>query len=99
MKADFGVDFIAEDDVLHGICKDVNDTGMRAQFDCLVAAGRTGLLILRHPCGELKLEARVAYVERDQVVLVFNFKTSSEYETAVQFIASTQDPIAVPRSQ
>jgi hypothetical protein len=99
MRADIGVDFLAEDDVLHGICKDVNNTGIRAQFDCCVAAGRSGLLILRHPTGVLKLEARVAYVENGQVVLVFDFKTPSEYEMAVQFIASTTDRVAVSRSK
>lgn len=95
MKTGFGVDFIADGETLHGICGDVSDAGIRAEFDGPMDVGRSGLLILRHPRGVLKLEAQVAYIEKRWVGLVFLFKTPTDCATAIQFVASISSHTAV----
>jgi PilZ domain len=95
-KAGFCVDFVAEGETLHGLCRDVGDTGIRAEFDGSVVVGSSGLLILRPPTGVLKLEARVAYIEKFQVGLVFLFQTAAEREMAIEFIASVANQTATP---
>lgn len=98
IKADFNVDFIADDEIFRGLCKDVNEAGIRAEFDSVIEPGRSGLLILRHRICELKLEAQVVYVADGQVVLVFLFKTASQHQLAVHFIASIANYIAMSSS-
>lgn len=87
MRAGFNVDFIAEGKTFHGLCKDVSDAGIRAEFDGPIAVGSSGLLILRHPLQVLKLEARVSHVDKDQVGLIFIFKTPEECGMTVAYIA------------
>lgn len=88
MTTGFNVDFAAGAETLHGLCRDVSEDGIRAEFDGSVVVGSSGLLVLRHPIGVLKLEARVAYVERRQVGLVFLFQTPWERRVTIEFVAS-----------
>lgn len=88
LKSGFGVDFVTGGETIHGQCQDVGDTGIRAEFNGSLVVGSSGLLILRHPSGVLKLQARVAYTENCQVALVFLFHAPSEREVASEFIAS-----------
>jgi hypothetical protein len=87
-KTGFDVDFVSDGETFHGICGDVSDAGIRAEFSGYLDVGRSGLLILRHPIGVLKLEAQVAYTEKHWAGLVFLFKTPSDCDMAIQFIAS-----------
>jgi hypothetical protein len=88
MRIGFDVDFEAGDETFHGLCRDVSDAGIRVEFDGSVVVGIGGLLILRHPTGVLKLEARVAYIEKCQVGLLFLFTSQWERELTIEFIAS-----------
>jgi hypothetical protein len=95
MKTGFDVDFVSDGETFHGICGDVSDAGIRAEFSDSLVVGRSGLLILRHPIGVLKLEAQVAYTEKQWAGLVFLFKTPSDCDMAIQFIASISSLAAV----
>jgi hypothetical protein len=95
MKTGFFVDFVADGETFHGICGDVSDAGIRAEFNGFLEVGRSGLLVLRHPSGVLKLEAQVAYVERHWAGLVFLFKKPSDCEMAIEFVASISSISAV----
>ena len=97
LKTGFSVDFIVGGETLHGLCTDVGDVGIRAEFGSSLAVGASGLLILRHPVGVLKLEARVAYIEKCQVGLVFLFQTPAECEITSEFIASIANDATAPR--
>jgi len=88
IAAGFSVDFMTGGETLHGICRNVSDAGIRAEFDGSVAVGSSGLLVLRHPTGVLRLETQVAYIEKSQVGLVFLFQTAWEREVTTTFIAS-----------
>jgi hypothetical protein len=97
MKNGSHVDFKAGEDTLHGICRDVSDSGVRAEFDGSVEIGSSGVLILRHPSGVLNIEARVAYVENRQVGLVFLFKTPLERVVTTHFIAGITHYSVAPK--
>ena len=86
MKTGFSVDFVVEGETLHGLCSDVSDEGIRAEFDGPITVGSSGLLILRHPTRVLKIEAHVAYFEKCQVGLSFLFQPPQERATTTQFI-------------
>jgi len=95
----FEVDFVVQDDIFHGVCRDVSDAGIRATFDNSLTVGDSGKLTLRHPVGMLDLEAQVAYIERQYVGLVFTFKTHWESARTIDFMASIanyeSDPMVV----
>ncbi len=84
----FHVDFSAGGSPLRGLCRDVSDTGIRAEFDDPIILGDTGLLILRPPTGVLELRAQVAYIEKRQVGLLFILETPWERRMTVEFIAA-----------
>ena len=89
----FHVNFIAGGSPLRGFCRDVSDTGIRAEFDDPITIGDSGLLILRPPTGVLELRAQVAYVEKRQVGLLFLFETAWERTMTIEFIAAiANDP-------
>jgi PilZ domain len=88
LKIGFDVDFEAGEVILHGLCRDVSDSGIRVEFDGSMIEGNSGLLILRHPIGELRLEVQVAYIEKCQVGLVFLFKTQWERDMTIEFITT-----------
>jgi len=88
IAAGFCVDFVAEGETFHGICRDVSNSGIRATLSCSVAVGNSGVLTLHHPLGVLELEAQVAYIEELQVGLEFLFKTSWERAMTIEFVAS-----------
>jgi PilZ domain len=91
MKTGFEVDFDSGGKTLHGLCRDVSDSGIRAEFDGSAVIGSSGLLILCHPTGVLRVEAQVAYVEKFQVGLVFLFKTQWESEMTIEFVTTIAD--------
>jgi hypothetical protein len=89
----FHVNFIAGGSPLHGSCRDISETGIRAEFDDPITIGDSGLLILRPPTGVLELRAQVAYVEKRQVGLLFLFGTPWERTMTIEFIAAiANDP-------
>lgn len=88
MKAGFDLTFLVEGETVHGTCRDLSGSGVRAEFDGLVVIGSTGELILRHPSGLLNLEAQVAYIEKSQVGLVFLFRTPSERALVARLISA-----------
>lgn len=89
----FKVDFIAAGTAKRGLCRDVSDAGIRAEFDDPLAVGDSGLLILRPPTGVLELRAQVAYMEKRQVGLLFLFETPWERTMTIEFIAAiANDP-------
>ncbi|MGA3222707.1 MAG: PilZ domain-containing protein [Acidobacteriaceae bacterium] len=91
MATGFRVDFVTADSPFRGLCRDVSDAGIRAEFDDPLTVGGSGLLILRPPTGVLELRARVAYIEKQQVGLLFLFETPWERRMTVQFIATIGD--------
>lgn len=99
MKAGFDITFLAGGETLHGVCRDLSGAGVRAEFDGPVTIGSSGELILRHPSGVLDLEAQVAYIERNQVGLVFLFRTSSESALIARLIAAIANDDVVPWSK
>ena len=84
----FHVNFIAGGSPFRGLCRDVSDAGIRAEFDDLLTIGGFGLLILRPPTGVLELRAQVAYIEKRQVGLLFLFETPWERRMTMEFIAA-----------
>jgi len=76
-EANFNVEFIAGGETFHGICKDVSDAGIRAEFDGSLVVGSSGLLILLKPTGELRLQAQVTYRDKSQVGLNFLLRAIS----------------------
>ncbi len=88
MTTGFNVNFVTGGPPFFGLCRDVSDAGIRAEFDDPIIVGETGLLILRPPAGVLEVRAQVAYVERRQVGLLFLFQTPWERRTTIDFIAA-----------
>jgi hypothetical protein len=88
MSTGFHVDFIAGSSPFRGLCRDVSDAGIRAEFDDPLVVGDSGLLILRPSTGVLELHAQVAYIEKRQVGLLFLFETPWERRMTVDFIAA-----------
>jgi hypothetical protein len=88
MTTGFTVEFATGGPPARGLCRDVSDAGIRAEFDDLIEVGSSGLLILRPPTGVLEIPARVAYVEKRQVGLFFLFKTPWERRITNEFIAA-----------
>ena len=88
MTTGFHVDFLAGDSPSIGMCRDVSDAGIRAEFDDPLMVGDSGLLILRPPTGVLELRAQVAYIEKQQVGLLFLFETPWERRMTMEFIAA-----------
>lgn len=86
MTTGFPVDFVTSGSTLRGLCRDVSDTGIRAEFDDPLIVGGSGLLILRPPAGVLELRAQVAYIEKRQVGLLFLFETPWERRMTIEFI-------------
>ena len=88
IKTGFDVDFVVGGETLSGLCHDVSNTGIRVKLDGSVAVGDSGLLILRHPTGVLKLEAHVAYIDKCNVGFVFAFETPRERAMAIEYMAA-----------
>lgn len=88
ITAGIDVEFVTAGETIPGTCKDVSEAGIRASLDGSVHVGASGILTLRHPIGVLAIEAQVAYIERSQVGLTFNFKTTWEREITAEYIAS-----------
>jgi hypothetical protein len=97
MSTGFEVDFVVDGKTIRGLCRDASHAGIRAEFEGSVIVGSSGLLILRHPIGVLKLDAHVAYNEDYQVGLIFHFETVWEQRMTVEFIASITNPTSKPR--
>jgi PilZ domain len=83
----FRVDFVVGGETLHGLCRDISDAGIRAEFDDPVAVGSCGLLTLRHPTRLLKVEAQVAYIEKYQAGLSFLSQTPEQHAATMELIA------------
>jgi hypothetical protein len=88
MAAGFPVDFVTAVLPFRGLCRDVSDDGIRAEFDDPVSVGDSGLLILRPPTGVLELRAQIAYIEKQQVGLLFLFETPWERRMTIEFVAA-----------
>ena len=88
MAVGFHVDFVTTGAPFRGLCRDVSDAGIRAEFDDPLTVGGSGLLILRPATGVLKLRAQVAYIEKQQVGLLFLFETPWERRMTTEFIAA-----------
>jgi hypothetical protein len=96
LKIGFNVDFQSQDVMLHGICRDFSDAGIRAEFDGFVVVGSSGLLTLRYRSGVLSVDSQVAYIEKCQVGLVFIFKTQWQRDVTVDFITTLADCMEAP---
>jgi PilZ domain len=97
MATGFNVEFVAGGESFQGLCRDVSDAGIRAEFDGPIIVGGDGLLILRPRTGVLELRAHVAYIEKRQVGLLFLFETSWEHSMTLEFIDSiARDAGAAP---
>jgi len=94
MKTGFAVAFFVAGTTLNGLCRDVSDAGIRAEFDGSLAVGESGILLLLHPTGQLKLKARAAYIEKCQVGLVFVFQNERERQATIDYVASIASNLA-----
>jgi hypothetical protein len=83
----FSVEFVLTEQTLYGLCRDVSDAGIRAEFNGAMSVGKTGMLILRHPMRVLRLEAEVAYLGKSGAGLSFLFDSTQQRELTVQFIS------------
>ena len=88
MAGGFHVDFVPEGSPFRGLCRDISEAGVRAEFDDPIIVGDSGLLILRPPTGVLELRAQVAYIEKRQVGLLFLFETPWQRRMTGEFIAA-----------
>jgi hypothetical protein len=88
MAGGFHVDFAPAGSPFRGLCRDISEAGVRAEFDDPIIVGDSGLLILRPPTGVLELRAQVAYIEKRQVGLLFLFETPWQRRMTIEFIAS-----------
>jgi hypothetical protein len=86
MNTGFQVEFVMGAARFHGFCKDVSVAGLRAEFEEDLVEGISGLLILRPRTGVLEVRARVAYIEKCQVGLLFLFETPWEQRMTLDFI-------------
>lgn len=84
----FDVEFVVGGETFTGLCRDVSDTGIRVELDGSVIVGDTGVLVLRHPAGPLKLEAQVSYIDKSHVGLVFVFNTTRDCAIAIEYMAA-----------
>ena len=84
----FHVDFAPGSSPFQGLCRDISEAGVRAEFDDPIIVGGSGLLILRPPTGVLELRAQVAYIEKRQVGLFFLFETPWQRRMTNEFIAA-----------
>jgi hypothetical protein len=96
MTTGFHVDFVTGGLPLRGLCRDVSDAGIRAEFDDPFIVGDSGLLILRPPTGVLELRAQVAYIEKRQVGLLFLFETPWERRMTIEFISAIANDTGKP---
>ena len=87
MTTGFKVDFLTGGPPFQGLCRDISEAGIRAEFDDPIVVGDSGLLILRPPTGVLELRAQVAYIEKRQIGLLFLFQTPWERKMTIEFIA------------
>jgi hypothetical protein len=90
----FDVDFMPGKETLHGTCRNVSNSGICATFYDPVAAGSSGMLILRHPSGVLELEAMVVYVEQNEVGFEFLFQSPRESAMTAEYMNSIADQAA-----
>jgi hypothetical protein len=88
MAGGFHVDFAPEGSPFRGLCRDISEAGVRAEFDDPIIVGDSGLLILRPPTGVLEVRAQVAYIEKHQVGLLFLFETPWQRRMTTEFIAA-----------
>jgi len=86
IKIGFNVDFIVEGLTYHGICKDISNKGIRAEFDVPLAVGSSGLLIFRPSTRVLTVAATVAYTRNRQTGLVFANETPLGLEATTEVI-------------
>jgi len=94
MRTGFAVEFFVGEMEFGGLCRDVSDAGIRAEFNGSLAIEDTGILHLLHPIGQLKLEAKVAYIERCQAGLVFVFQNERERHVTSGYVASLASYLA-----
>jgi hypothetical protein len=86
LKTGFRADLVVGTERFLGVCRDVSSAGIRGEFEGPVPVGSDGLLTLRPPFGVLELHARVAYIEKRQVGIVFLLETPWERTTTLEFI-------------
>jgi hypothetical protein len=86
LASGFTVEFTVDNETLHGLCRDANDAGIRVELDGVVIIGSLGTLVLRYHTRVLSREARVAYIEKQQVGLSFVIQTLQDNEETSQFI-------------
>jgi len=85
--AAFPIEFSTDSGTTQGSCRDVSETGIRAEFDCRSPLGATGVLTLRHPAHKLTLLARITHAEPSHVGFSFVFAVPEERGAAKRFVA------------
>lgn len=96
MPTGFAVEFSVGAVTLNGLCRDVSEAGIRAEFDGTVTLGASGVLFLHHPIGKLQLQAKAAYIETCQVGLVFLFQNDRERQITSDYMISIRSQAAGP---
>jgi PilZ domain len=83
----FDIEFVVGGQTLYGQCKDSSATGIRAELDCPVAVGCSGLLTLHYHEGIVKRRARIAYRNGLMIGLSFLSNEPDESNDPTQLIA------------
>ena len=93
ISAGFAVSFVLDNQIFRGLCKDISDTGIRAEFDGPLLPGAEGSLTLHHRTGDSKFDARVAHSRSGEVGIEFVFQAPWQHEMAIQAVAAiVNDP-------
>lgn len=85
IETGFAVDFESPARTSQGVCWNMAETGIRAEFAMPVRLGEVGKLTLFHTGKVLQIGAEVAYVNGRQAGLIFRFQSEAERELAADF--------------
>lgn len=85
IETGFAVDFESSARTSQGVCWNMAETGIRAEFALPVRLGEVGQLTLFHTGKVLQIGAEVAYVNGRQAGLIFRFRNDAEREQAADF--------------
>lgn len=85
VETGFAVDFECAGRTNQGVCWNMAETGMRAEFASAVHVGEIGQLTLYHAGIILQIDAEVTHVNGRQAGLIFRLQSPQECGQAAEF--------------
>lgn len=98
-KAVFPIEFKTEMGVFRGVCRNVSNTGIRAEFETPLTVGDAGCLVLCHPLRSIEVDARVAYIEETEVGLEFEFGSAWQRGQVLGLLSSPGHSSGTPMAR